>query len=47
MIVVYGGQVEVSLSFNWTKKASTIQRNGTGQANGLSDALQFAKNITI
>jgi len=29
MIVIYGGKVEATLTFNWTKK-SLITRNGTG-----------------
>ena len=46
-IVVYGGRLEVDVTFNWSKTTSVITRNGSGSAYGLSDMISFAKQISI
>ena len=46
-IVIYGGRVEVDVTFNWSKTTSVITRNGSGTAAGLSDMISFAKQITV
>lgn len=45
-IVVYGGKLEVDITFSWTK-TQVITRNGTGSCFGLSDMISFAKQIVI
>ena len=44
--MVFGGRVEATITFNWTKYA-VLSRNGTGMAFGRSDNISFGKFITI
>ena len=46
-ITIFGGRVEVDVTFNWSKTTSVITRNGSGSAFALSDMISFAKQITI
>jgi len=43
-IVIDGGNLEVDLQFNWTKK-DFIETSGTGYAQCLSDEVIFAKSL--
>ena len=45
-IVIYGGQLDVRVDFEWSK-FDLVRRSGTGSAFAASSAIVFAKNLII